>query len=186
MTEKDGLLVWPACSVCVSLASHTTVFLLRLQFTWLTLHMTLFCFAFSCLGGLSECEKMGVLSKPRLILLICLAVVLLVLGNASASEFDPYRVLGVSRHAGQAEIRKAYKQLVKEWWVIMRTNRFVIVMLYVTTFAPHKCLECTLLYYRHPDKNKDPSAEDTFIKITKAYEVAVLVVPIYVLYPGTH
>ncbi|XP_027032229.2 dnaJ homolog subfamily C member 16 isoform X1 [Tachysurus fulvidraco] len=81
---------------------------------------------------------MGVLSKSRLILLICLAVVLLVLGNASASEFDPYRVLGVSRHAGQAEIRKAYKQLVKEW---------------------------------HPDKNKDPSAEDTFIKITKAYEI---------------
>ncbi|KAM9444227.1 dnaJ homolog subfamily C member 16 [Clarias gariepinus] len=77
-------------------------------------------------------------SKPFLSCLSCLAVVLLVLGNASASEFNPYSVLGVSRHASQPEIRKAYKQLVKEW---------------------------------HPDKNKDPSAEDMFIKITKSYEI---------------
>ncbi|KAF4093663.1 hypothetical protein AMELA_G00004430 [Ameiurus melas] len=85
--------------------------------------------------GLSESEKMGTLSKP---FLGCLAVLLIVLGNASASEFNPYGVLGVSRHASQTEIRKAYKQLVKEW---------------------------------HPDKNKDPSAEDMFIKITKSYEI---------------
>lgn len=58
---------------------------------------------------------MGALFKPFLCCLICLAVVLLFLGNVSASEFNPYRVLGVSRHASQAEIRKAYKQLVKEW-----------------------------------------------------------------------
>lgn len=72
-------------------------------------------FHFLYLGSFSQSEKMGVLSKPSLSLLICLAVVLLVLGNGSASEFNPYRVLGVSRHASQAEIRKAYKQLVKEW-----------------------------------------------------------------------
>lgn len=81
---------------------------------------------------------MGTASKPFLSLLICLAVVVLVLENASGSEFDPYRVLGVSRHASQAEIRRSYKQLVKEW---------------------------------HPDKNKDPNAQDTFIKITKAYDI---------------
>lgn len=31
--------------------------------------------------------------------------------------------------------------------------------------------ERVVLYDRHPDKNKDPSAEDMFIKITKSYEV---------------
>lgn len=72
-------------------------------------------FRFLFVGSLSDSEKMRVLSKPFLSCLICLAVVLLVLGKASASEINPYRVLGVSQHASQAEIRKAYKQLVKEW-----------------------------------------------------------------------
>lgn len=27
---------------------------------------------------------------------------------------------------------------------------------------------------RHPDKNKNPDAEDTFIKITKSYEVMII------------
>uniref|UniRef100_A0A671NFM0 DnaJ (Hsp40) homolog, subfamily C, member 16 like n=1 Tax=Sinocyclocheilus anshuiensis TaxID=1608454 RepID=A0A671NFM0_9TELE len=31
---------------------------------------------------------------------------------ASAPEFDPYKVLGVSRHDSQAEIKKAYKRLI--------------------------------------------------------------------------
>ncbi|XP_048470962.1 dnaJ homolog subfamily C member 16 isoform X2 [Rhincodon typus] len=53
-------------------------------------------------------------------------------------EFDPYRSLGISRTATQAEIKKAYKQLAREW---------------------------------HPDKNKDPKAEDQFIQISKAYEI---------------
>uniref|UniRef100_UPI00398E3778 dnaJ homolog subfamily C member 16 isoform X1 n=2 Tax=Pristiophorus japonicus TaxID=55135 RepID=UPI00398E3778 len=53
-------------------------------------------------------------------------------------EFDPYRLLGVGRTATQAEIKKAYKQLAREW---------------------------------HPDKNKDPKAEDQFIQINKAYEI---------------
>ncbi|XP_030632882.1 dnaJ homolog subfamily C member 16 [Chanos chanos] len=71
--------------------------------------------------------------------LTCL-VVLLLLGftTETAPEFDPYKVLGVSRHASQAEIKKVYKQLAREW---------------------------------HPDKNKSPEAEETFIKITKSYEI---------------
>lgn len=51
---------------------------------------------------------------------------------------DPYKILGVTRSASQAEIKKVYKRLAKEW---------------------------------HPDKNKDPGAEDMFIKITKSYEI---------------
>uniref|UniRef100_A0A673GFZ5 DnaJ homolog subfamily C member 16 n=1 Tax=Sinocyclocheilus rhinocerous TaxID=307959 RepID=A0A673GFZ5_9TELE len=56
----------------------------------------------------------------------------------STAEFDPYKVLGVTRSASQAEIKKVYKRLAKEW---------------------------------HPDKNKNPEAEDMFIKITKSYEI---------------
>uniref|UniRef100_A0A1A7Z1J2 DnaJ homolog subfamily C member 16 n=2 Tax=Iconisemion striatum TaxID=60296 RepID=A0A1A7Z1J2_9TELE len=56
----------------------------------------------------------------------------------TASEFDPYNILGVSRSASQAEIKRAYKNLAREW---------------------------------HPDKNKDPKAEDMFIKISKSYEI---------------
>lgn len=56
----------------------------------------------------------------------------------SAIEADPYKILGVTRTASQAEIKKVYKRLAKEW---------------------------------HPDKNKNPDAEDMFIKITKSYEI---------------
>ncbi|KAG7472090.1 hypothetical protein MATL_G00104830 [Megalops atlanticus] len=56
----------------------------------------------------------------------------------TATDFDPYKILGVTKSASQAEIKRAYKQLAKEW---------------------------------HPDKNKNPEAEDTFIKITKSYEI---------------
>ncbi|XP_012877676.1 PREDICTED: dnaJ homolog subfamily C member 16 [Dipodomys ordii] len=67
-----------------------------------------------------------------------LIVLVLILQILSALDFDPYRVLGVSRTASQADIKKAYKKLAREW---------------------------------HPDKNKDPGAEDKFIQISKAYEV---------------
>uniref|UniRef100_A0A8C5K4U7 DnaJ homolog subfamily C member 16 n=1 Tax=Jaculus jaculus TaxID=51337 RepID=A0A8C5K4U7_JACJA len=67
-----------------------------------------------------------------------LIVLVLILQILSALDFDPYRVLGVSRTASQADIKKAYKKLAREW---------------------------------HPDKNKDPGAEDRFIQISKAYEI---------------
>lgn len=70
-----------------------------------------------------------------------LTLILLFLGEhlvETAPEFDPYKIFGVGRSVSQAEIKKAYKRLVKEW---------------------------------HPDKNKDPGAEDMFIKITKSYEI---------------
>ncbi|XP_033012392.1 dnaJ homolog subfamily C member 16 [Lacerta agilis] len=70
--------------------------------------------------------------------LVVVLFLVLVLQILSAVDFDPYRILGVSRTASQADIKKAYKKLAREW---------------------------------HPDKNKDPGAEDKFIQISKAYEI---------------
>nr|XP_020448655.1 dnaJ homolog subfamily C member 16-like isoform X2 [Monopterus albus] len=72
---------------------------------------------------------------------LILAIFLLLLSAQlvkTASEYDPYKILGVSRSANQPEIKRAYKNLAREW---------------------------------HPDKNKDPNAEDMFIKISKSYEI---------------
>ncbi|KAM9800291.1 dnaJ homolog subfamily C member 16-like [Syngnathus typhle] len=72
---------------------------------------------------------------------LALAIFLLVFTEhlvETTAAYDPYKVLGVSRSASQAEVKKAYKNLAKEW---------------------------------HPDKNKDPIAEDMFIKVSKSYEI---------------
>uniref|UniRef100_A0A672G478 DnaJ homolog subfamily C member 16-like n=1 Tax=Salarias fasciatus TaxID=181472 RepID=A0A672G478_SALFA len=69
---------------------------------------------------------------------VCVLILLIVSLVKAASEYDPYKILGVSRSASQAEIKRAYKNLAREW---------------------------------HPDKNKDPKAEDMFIKVSKSYEV---------------
>lgn len=49
-------------------------------------------------------------------LLFAIFLVLLIghLGETTP-EYDPYKILGVSRSASQAEIKKAYKNLAKEW-----------------------------------------------------------------------
>ncbi|XP_037622880.1 dnaJ homolog subfamily C member 16-like [Sebastes umbrosus] len=78
---------------------------------------------------------------PRTCPLLLLSIFLLVVSEQlvrAASEYDPYKILGVSRSASQAEVKRAYKNLAKEW---------------------------------HPDKNKDPKAEDMFIKVSKSYEI---------------
>ncbi|XP_008278427.1 dnaJ homolog subfamily C member 16 [Stegastes partitus] len=69
---------------------------------------------------------------------VVLLYVLLAGPTHAGPEMDPYKILGVTRSASQAEIKKVYKRLAKEW---------------------------------HPDKNKNPGAEDMFIKITKSYEI---------------
>ncbi|XP_024915459.1 dnaJ homolog subfamily C member 16 isoform X2 [Cynoglossus semilaevis] len=78
-------------------------------------------------------------SKMSLLLLLMLVIsVMLTEAIQAGPELDPYKILGVTKSASQAEIKKVYKRLAKEW---------------------------------HPDKNKNPGAEDMFIKITKSYEI---------------
>uniref|UniRef100_A0A671TZE4 DnaJ homolog subfamily C member 16 n=1 Tax=Sparus aurata TaxID=8175 RepID=A0A671TZE4_SPAAU len=77
------------------------------------------------------------MSVPLAVVVILLSVLLTGAAHAGP-EIDPYKILGVTRSASQAEIKKVYKRLAKEW---------------------------------HPDKNKNPGAEDMFIKITKSYEI---------------
>lgn len=55
--------------------------------------------------------------KPRMSR-VTLAVFLFVLSLQlvdATSENDPYTILGVRRSASQAEIKRAYKNLAKEW-----------------------------------------------------------------------
>uniref|UniRef100_A0A8C2WMP1 DnaJ homolog subfamily C member 16 n=1 Tax=Cyclopterus lumpus TaxID=8103 RepID=A0A8C2WMP1_CYCLU len=75
-------------------------------------------------------------TRPRWLAIFLLSVSVQM--ARAASEYDPYMVLGVGRSASQAEVKRAYKNLAKEW---------------------------------HPDKNKDPKAEDMFIKVSKSYEI---------------
>lgn len=78
-------------------------------------------------------------SKMSVPLAVVVVLSVLLTGETHAGpEMDPYKILGVTRSASQAEIKKVYKRLAKEW---------------------------------HPDKNKNPGAEDMFIKITKSYEI---------------
>uniref|UniRef100_A0A8C7EYI3 DnaJ homolog subfamily C member 16 n=1 Tax=Oncorhynchus kisutch TaxID=8019 RepID=A0A8C7EYI3_ONCKI len=60
---------------------------------------------------------MGGLCRPLQASMVWLAVLLLLLGETvnTAQEFDPYRVLGLTKTAGQAEVKKVYKRLVREW-----------------------------------------------------------------------
>lgn len=44
-------------------------------------------------------------------------LLLLLLAAPGEAEFDPYRVLGVGRGSSQADIKKAYKRLAREWYV---------------------------------------------------------------------
>ncbi|XP_055723923.1 dnaJ homolog subfamily C member 16-like [Salvelinus fontinalis] len=60
---------------------------------------------------------MGGLCRPLQSSMVWLAVLLLLLGETvnTAQEFDPYRVLGLTKSASQAEVKKVYKRLVREW-----------------------------------------------------------------------
>lgn len=47
--------------------------------------------------------------------LVLVLSVMLTGATYSGPEMDPYKILGVTRSASQAEIKKVYKRLAKEW-----------------------------------------------------------------------
>ena len=55
---------------------------------------------------------------PVLVLVLMLVLVDLVLVQ-SGPESDPYQTLGVTRSASQSDIKKAYKHLAREWYVVL-------------------------------------------------------------------
>lgn len=60
------------------------------------------------------------MSVPLAVVVILLSVLLT--GAAQAGpEIDPYKILGVTRSASQAEIKKVYKRLAKEWYIFLMT-----------------------------------------------------------------
>lgn len=52
-----------------------------------------------------------VLSAKCVFVVLFINSLILIVAGAN----DPYKVLGVNRHAASHEIRRAYKQLAKEW-----------------------------------------------------------------------
>lgn len=77
----------------------------------------------------SECRFISLLFPPvpqvtvmersklcvPLALLLLLSLLLCTTASQSGPELDPYIILGVTRSASQAEIKKVYKRLAKEW-----------------------------------------------------------------------
>ncbi|XP_055523691.1 dnaJ homolog subfamily C member 16 isoform X1 [Wyeomyia smithii] len=49
------------------------------------------------------------------LLAVCSILLVLLVGQVAAAGTDPYKIMGVQRHATLQEIRRAYKQLAKEW-----------------------------------------------------------------------
>lgn len=50
---------------------------------------------------------------------LCILFFVIILPLVVAQKIgDPYKILGVHRKASLPEIRKAYRQLAKEWYVI--------------------------------------------------------------------
>lgn len=60
--------------------------------------------------------KVTVMAGSKMSVLLAAVLVLLTGATlAGGPEMDPYKILGVTRTASQAEIKKVYKRLAKEW-----------------------------------------------------------------------
>lgn len=65
-------------------------------------------------GFFSKCHLLGLLLLVGLVVVINFGQVTAA-GATSSNANDPYKILGVQKHADLQQIRKAYKQLAKEW-----------------------------------------------------------------------
>ena len=87
-------------------------------------------------------------------------------GRAAGAEEDYYAVLGVGKGATEAEIKKAYRALAKEWRECPCSRRACAAW----PPAPDGCC-CPPLVCTDPDKNDSEEAEAKFILIAEAAEV---------------
>lgn len=69
-------------------------------------------------GSCAHVSQVTVMAGERMSVQLAVVVVLSVLltgATHAGPEMDPYKILGVTRSASQAEIKKVYKRLAKEW-----------------------------------------------------------------------
>jgi DnaJ family protein C protein 16 len=96
--------------------------------------------------------------KWRLVSIVLFAIVL----TAELAVHDPYAVLGIPKTATLAEVKNAYRNLVKIWYALVNN---------INVLRSSCLMYCDLIVFRHPDKSTHPEAETKFIEITTAYEV---------------
>ncbi len=53
--------------------------------------------------------------KSKSLSVLCVAIIVILIGETYSKNLEPYKVLGIGRSASTQEIRKAYKNLAKEW-----------------------------------------------------------------------
>jgi DnaJ homolog subfamily C member 16 len=59
--------------------------------------------------------------KLKYFVLFCLSFIVLEISSSSSLE-NPYKPLGIDKKASLQEVKKAYKQLAKEWYAAINEN----------------------------------------------------------------